>query len=98
MLGLPCEVGRHQVHVGRVIRNDGGLGRTGHHVDADATEQRAFGFGHEAVAAHVLVAVDEGFDAAPELGDDPFPDQGREGLDPDLADGIGIDTRSTTIT
>ena len=50
MLGLPGQIGRHDLGVGVLVGNDGRLRRPRHHVDADAAKQHALGFGHKTVA------------------------------------------------
>ena len=50
MLGLPQQVHRAHLGIGRVVGNHQRLGRTGKQVDADAAIQLALGFGHVHVA------------------------------------------------
>ena len=50
MFGLPHQIIGDNFGIGAFIRNDGHLGRSGEHVDAHRTEQRALGFCHELVA------------------------------------------------
>ena len=50
MLGLADEVGRDDRRVCGIVGDDGNLGRSGEHVDADFAEQRALRLGDELVA------------------------------------------------